>query len=208
MTPPHPDRPARETSASGIPTFRRGDDDGGRRNGFDLAGLGRIVEGVQSDPAMAELRFRVATRWTGQTRSESMVESCELGGQRISRRFKIASDEPTDLLGGDSAPNPQELLISALNACMAVSYVALASRQGIALSLLEIDTSGSLDLRGYLRLDRAIPPGYRQLDFTVRIGGDGTPDQFRAIHEDVMRSSPNFSILSQPICMNGRLEIV
>ena len=65
-----------------------------------------------------------------------------------------------------------------------------------------------IELRGFLGLDESIPPGYRQLDYTVRIGGGGTAEQFREIHQAVMKTSPNFFNLNQPICMNGRLEVV
>lgn len=85
-------------------------------NGFDTNMLEKIVAQVDADPRQAEVGFRVQTRWTGQTRSESIVKGYELSGAHIPRRFKIAADEPVGLLGGDSAPNPQELLMSALNA--------------------------------------------------------------------------------------------
>jgi len=179
-----------------------------RVNGLDLDLLDDLVGEIKADAANAEVRFRVKTRWTGQTRSESVVDGYELSGRPIERRFKIAVDEPHELLGQNSAPNPQELLMTALNACMTVGYVANAALHGIALTALEIETSGQLDLRGFLGLDENVPPGYRQLDYTVRIAGPGTPEQFDAIHQAVMKTSPNFFNLAQPIRMNGRLEIL
>jgi uncharacterized OsmC-like protein len=177
-------------------------------NGIDLAALGEFVDEVNADPGKANVRFRVTTRWSGQTRSETTVDGYDIGGQQIERRFKVIADEPIELLGTDTAPNPQELLMTALNACMAVGYVAQASIHGITLDSLEIETAGQLDLRGFLGVDDSIPPGYRQLDYTVRIGGNGSPEQFREIHQAVMKTSPNFFNLNQPICMNGRLELV
>jgi uncharacterized OsmC-like protein len=177
-------------------------------NGIDLAALGEFVEQVKADPAKADVRFSVTTRWSGQTRTETTVSGYELAGEPIERRFKVIADEPLELLGSNTAPNPQELLMTALNACMAVGYVAQAAGHGIELNTLEIETSGRLDLRGFLALDDVTPPGYRQLDYTVRIGGDGTAEQFREIHQAVMKTSPNFFNLAQPICLNGRLEVV
>ncbi|WP_238475462.1 OsmC family protein [Sphingomonas cavernae] len=176
-------------------------------NGLDLDALEAMVEEIRADSANATVSFRVTTRWTGQTRSESVIEGYEIAGQKVERRFKIVADEPTELLGGNSAPNPQELLMTALNACMMVGYVANAALHGIELTSVEIDTHGSLDLRGFLGLDDDVPPGYRQIDYTVRIAGPGTPEQFEAIHQAVMKTSPNFFNLNQPIRMNGRLEI-
>ncbi|WP_380872751.1 osmotically inducible protein C [Sphingomonas sp. DBB INV C78] len=177
-------------------------------NGLDLSALGKVVDDVRADAARGIVGFRVKTRWTGQTRSETLIESYEFGGEQIDRRFKIVADEPVELMGQNSAPNPQELLMTALNACMMVGYVANAALHGIELTSVEIDTHGQLDLRGFLGLDDAVAPGYRQLDYTVRIAGPGTAEQFQAIHQAVMKTSPNFFNLNQPIRMNGRLEII
>lgn len=177
-------------------------------NGIDLTALSEVAAAIQADPDQGCVGFCVKTRWTGRTRSESLIESYEMAGKRIDRRFKIVADEPEELLGTNSAPNPKELLMSALNACMTVGYVAQAAVRGIELDMLEIETSGQLDLRGFLGLDDAVPPGYRQLDYTVRLAGNGSTEQFRDIHEAVMKTSPNFFNLAQPICMNGRIEVI
>ena len=105
--------------------------------------------------------FDVTTRWTGQTRSETTVDGFTLGGERIARSHKIVADEPCELLGADSAPNPQELLMAAFNACIMVGYVAGASLKGINLESVEIRTKGELDLRGFLGLERRRPAGLR-----------------------------------------------
>ena len=39
-----------------------------------------------------------------------------------------------ELLGQNSAPNPQELLMTALNACITVGYVAGAAVKGVTLA--------------------------------------------------------------------------
>ncbi len=141
----------------------------------------------------------------GQTRSESFVDGYVLGGEKIARSFKIIADEPTELLGTNRAPNPQELLMAAVNACMMVGYVAGAALKGIELESVEIVTKGELDLRGFLGLSDTVPAGYRNLDYDVRIKGNGTPMQFEEIHQSVMATSPNYFNLSRPVKMNGNL---
>lgn len=153
------------------------------------------------------MRFAVSTRWNGQTRSSTTVEGYEIAGQRIARDFEITADEPLELLGTNSAPNPQELLMAAVNACMTVGYVAGAALQGIVLERLEIETTGQLDLRGFLGLSDLVPPGYEQIDYTVRIAGSGTPEQFEVIHRTVMQTSPNYFNMARPINMKGGLEL-
>jgi len=176
-------------------------------NGLDLGALGEMVEAIEQDASLAKAGFEVTTRWAGQTRSESVVEGFTLGGQRIERQHRIVADEPCELLGTDSAPNPQELLMAAFNACITVGYVAGASLKGITLESLEIKTRGELDLRGFLGLSDAVAPGYENVDYVVTMKGDGSPEDFEEIHQTVMKTSPNYFNMSRPIKMNGSLRV-
>jgi len=178
-----------------------------RVNGLDLEALGEVVEAIGNDPGQAKVSCDVTTRWTGQTRSETIVDGFTIAGNRVARSHKIVADEPNELLGADSAPNPQELLMAAANACMTVGYVAGAAVNGITLTRLEIRTKGTLDLRGFLGLSDKVPAGYEAIDYEVTIAGNGTPEQFEAIHQNVMKTSPNYFNLNRPIRMNGVLAV-
>ena len=178
-----------------------------RVNGLDLAALGETVEAIEQDATKAIVGFDVTTRWAGQTRSETTVEGFTLAGERIARSHTIVADEPCELLGSDGAPNPQELLMAAVNACMMVGYVAGASVNGIKLDSVEIKTRGQLDLRGFLGLSDDVAPGYEAIDYDVRIKGDGSREQFEEIHQTVMKTSPNYFNLNRPIRMNGHLTV-
>lgn len=174
-------------------------------NGIDLTALDDTVAAIEADADVGVVEFRVRTDWAGQTRSTSTVESLTLGGQEIPRSFTIAADEPLELLGSNQAPNPQELLMSAVNACMMVGYVAQAALRGITLTACRIETKGELDLRGFLGLDNAVPPGYRRIEYVVTLDGDGDRQQFEEIHRAVMATSPNYFNMARPIEMAGRL---
>jgi uncharacterized OsmC-like protein len=97
--------------------------------------------------------------------------------------------------------------MAALNACITVGYVAGASLQGITLERIEIRTRGELDLRGFLGLSDTVPAGYEQIEYEVRIKGDGTPEQFEAIHQTVLRTSPNYFNVSKPISVKATLSV-
>ena len=176
-------------------------------NGLDLAALGEMVEAIDKDASLARAGFEVTTRWAGQTRSESVIEGFTLGGERYQRQHRIVADEPCELLGTDSAPNPQELLMAAFNACIMVGYVAGAALRNIRLDSIEIRTRGTLDLRGFLGLSEEVPPGYEAVDYDVRIKGDGSQADFEEIHQTVMKTSPNYFNLSRPIRLNGALHV-
>jgi uncharacterized OsmC-like protein len=176
-------------------------------NGIDVDALKDIVEQVKDEPAKGLVEFRVKSQWKGQTCSETTIDAYKIGGKEIQRRFKVTVDEPLELLGENTAPNPQEYLMTALNACIMVGYVAGAAVNGIALSKVEIETSGFLDLRGFLGLDLNVKPGYDSIQYVVRIKGNGTTDQFRQIHENVMKTSPNYFNVSQPVRLDGQLVV-
>src|SRR5262245_20867737 len=92
--------------------------------GLDIESLGRLVDEIKNEKTKRFVRFKIVTTWKGQTRSETRVKSYFMDGVEIPREFSIAADEPPELLGQNSAPNPQELLMSAFNACIMVGYVA------------------------------------------------------------------------------------
>lgn len=85
----------------------------------------------------------------GGTRARAHVERLALGSATYPRDFTVESDEPPELLGGDAAPNPQELLLAALNACLTVGIVATAAAEGVRIEHLQLRPSGTLDLRGF-----------------------------------------------------------
>ena len=176
-------------------------------NGIDVDDLRALIDGVKRDPAKGKTKWRVTTTWQGQARSRAQIDAFEIGGERVPRRFSIDIDEPCELGGTNRFANPQEHLMAALNACITVGYVAQCAVRGIVLERLEIETHGEIDLRGFLGIDPAMPPGYETLCYTVRIKGSGTPDEFTQVHQAVMATSPNFYNLSRPIALKPTLVI-
>jgi hypothetical protein len=90
---------------------------------------------------------------------------------------------------------------------MTVGYVAQCALRGIALTQLKIETAGEIDLRGFLGIDPTVPPGYKSLSYTVRLSGDGTPEQFAEIHEAVMATSPNVYNVAHAVVLKPTLVV-
>jgi uncharacterized OsmC-like protein len=176
-------------------------------NGLNVDDLFALIQGVKQDAAAGTTNWRVTTTWQGQTHSRSQVEAFVLGGQKVPRRFSIDIDEPAELGGSNRYANPQEHLLAALNACMTVGYVAQCAVRGITIDKLEIETAGDIDLRGFLGIDPAIPPGYENLRYVVRIKGSGSKEQFAEVHQAVMATSPNFYNVSQRIALQPTLVV-
>ena len=176
-----------------------------RVNGIDVDALKSTAAAIQADPKKGLTRWGVRTRWTGGTRSETRVTSAEIGGQRIDRNFTIGVDEPLQLLGTDEFANSHEYLMAALNGCLTVGYVAACALEGIVLHELSIETSGKIDLRGFLGLDDSVQPGHDEIEYTVHVKADATPAQIERVHDIVCRTSPDRFNLAQPVRLRSRL---
>ncbi|HYW80826.1 MAG TPA: OsmC family protein [Thermoguttaceae bacterium] len=176
-------------------------------NGIDTDALRHTMHDVSRDPSKGLMKLDVATSWTNGPRCETSVTAFEIGGQTLDRNFTIPIDEPRELLGTDTAPNAQEVLMAAVNACMVAGYVAGCSLKGIELESLHIETHGELDLRGFLGIEKDVAPGYEEIHQTVRIKGNGTAEQFREVHETVKASSPNYFNMTHPVTMHSELIV-
>jgi uncharacterized OsmC-like protein len=176
-------------------------------NGINLDDLMALRAGVEQDATKRKTNWRVTTTWLGQAHSRAEVSGFKIGGEEVPRRFSFDIDEPYELGGSNTSPNPQEYLLAALTACLTVGYAAQSAIRGITLSHLEIEAEGEIDLRGFLGIDPTVPPGYESLSYTVRIHGDATEEQFAEIHQAVMATSPNFFSLANAVVLKPTLVV-
>jgi uncharacterized OsmC-like protein len=176
-------------------------------NGINVDDVEALIETVAGAPEEGQTRWKVTSRWQGGTRVRAEVESFHMAGAEVKRPFAIDIDEPAELGGTNTNPNPQEYLLAALNACMTVGYTVLCSVRGITLEKLEIETEGDIDLRGFLGLDPAVSPGYDSLTYKVTIKGDASAEEFAKIHEIVQATSPNFHNISRPVALKPALVV-
>jgi uncharacterized OsmC-like protein len=176
-------------------------------NGVDTAAIKQLARQASAGGNAAQVGFAVATQWRGGVASESRVDGFQFNGRKVAKEFTFNIDEPCELGGGNAGPNPQEVLMAAFNSCMLVGYVAGAAMRGVRLESLTIESSGQLDLRGFLGLDPEVKPGYEKIHYVVRIKGDGTPQQFREIHENVIATSPNRWTIANPVKLSSDLIV-
>jgi uncharacterized OsmC-like protein len=176
-------------------------------NGIRVDDLKALIHNVKQDARSGLTQWKVTSAWLGRTHIHAEIGPLHIGAKEVERPFVIDIDEPAELGGGNACPNPQEHLIAALNACMVVGYVAVCSLEGIALEKLEIQTEGEIDLRGFLGVDDTVPAGYKSLNYTVRIKGDASAEQFTKIHERVMATSPNYYNITRSVALKPTLVV-
>lgn len=77
--------------------------------------------------------------------------------------------------GLHDAPNPGDLLCAALAACQDGAVRMIANLLGVALTHLEVEVRGALDVRGCLGADPGVRVGFEALESEVRLRAtDGT----------------------------------
>lgn len=177
-----------------------------RIDGIDTGKLKETVEALRADPAKAISRWSATTRWRHGTVSDCHVSRFHLGGEDVPQDYTITIDEPSALLGTDTAPNPQMVLLAAINACVLNTFVVNAAARGIHLESVEMEIEGELDLRGFLGIDPNVNPGYDELSVVCRVKADGTREQLERCLEAGTRYSPNFQSISRPVSVRYRLE--
>lgn len=174
-------------------------------NGLPLDDLLAVPASLREAPETGLLTFETSTTWLGGFRSRTLVEGYEAGGQRIERRHQIDADEPLEVLGSDTAPNPQELLFSAIGSCLTAVYAGQASLLGITLRSMRVSLRGTLDMRGVLLLAE-VPPGYPEVQCRVFVDADATPEQIQELHTRALAASPNLYHLT--VAIPARTQLV
>ncbi len=133
-------------------------------NGFDPNELNEVVSAIAADANQGQISFHVSTAWVDGPRSISRVKELNWAGETYERDFTLVIDEPNEAGGTNLGPNPQEVLLAALNSCILATFTEFCTVQGIRLEKVEVNSNGHLDLRGFFGLDETIAPGYQALD--------------------------------------------
>ncbi|MBD2232426.1 OsmC family protein [Phormidium tenue] len=176
-------------------------------NGFAPSGVTELVAAIQQDAAQAQMAFHAATTWVDGTRSLTRMTSFDWAGQPYARNFSLTIDEPEELGGTNMGPNPQEVLLAGVNSCIMATFVEFCSVEGIRLEKVEIHSTGTLDVRGMLKLDESIQAGYQDMRWTLTVKGDATPEKFQQMYEATIASSPNFWNLANPVKIVPSLQV-
>jgi uncharacterized OsmC-like protein len=176
-------------------------------NGVAPSELQELIKAVSQDADQGQLTFHASTFWVDGVRSVTHMKSFEWAGQSYARNFTLTIDEPEEIGGTNTGPNPQEVLLSAVNACILATFVSLCSIQEIKLEKLEITSTGKLDLRGFFKLDETVPAGYHDLHWTLTVKGNATPEQFQQVYEATLTASPNAWNLMHPVTIRPELQV-
>ncbi len=116
-------------------------------------------------------------------------------------------DEPPQLLGDDTAPNPSEALLAALGSCIAVGIHANAVAQGIAISSLELELEGDLNITSVWGTGHIGPKpvGFTAVRVRAKLDADAARETLARLVAHAVEWSPVTGTVRNPVPVDVRL---
>jgi uncharacterized OsmC-like protein len=179
-----------------------------RLNDVNLEGIMAVDKLVREQPAMGKCQFKAKSSWQRGTKSQVSVSAWTAGGQNMAaapRRFSVTVDEPPELGGADGAPNPVEVLLSALAGCVTAGIATNAQMFGVPIDGIDIDLEADVDARGMLGHDKSVRNGVTDIRYTVTIQSPASEEQVRKCKETIDRKSPVRDTLANPVNITSKL---
>ena len=113
-------------------------------------------------------------------------------------------DEPPQLLGEDTAPNPTEALLAALGTCISVGVHANATARDIALTRLEVELEGDINITAVWGIgdlgDKRL--GVSDIRAKVTVEGDASADELDDIVAHATHWSPLANTMINPVALS------
>ncbi len=154
------------------------------------------VDAIQSNPAMAKVKYSAETQWEEDMRCSGKVREFET----------MTIDEPAAFGGGDSAVSPADVLLVALGTCQEIMYVALASTMDIPLDEVKVEVKGDLDLRGLAGMDPEIPPGLLEMSYAVKIKSPAAVEDLKRLADVVENQCPLLDTITRSVKVTGKVN--
>ncbi|MBZ0155222.1 MAG: OsmC family protein [Alphaproteobacteria bacterium] len=123
------------------------------------------------------------------------------------REHVVKSDYGEAAGGTNLAPNPIELLLSALAACIEAAFYEFAEHEGVPVQSLSVEVEGTLDLRGLFMVDESVAPGFQDLKYTFTIESAEDEAKVMDLARRVVDHCPVFDSLKRPLNISGDIQV-
>lgn len=175
-------------------------------NGIDIDLFQGWTGHLREQPEAAGITVTVRHSWDDGFAVAGWCETFQdAGGPGTRGRHTFRTDWP-EPFGTDSGPTPgAELLLAAVGACAATTYVVKAASRGVAIDELEVTTEGHADLQGLLELND-VQAAFGGITVTLRVHSAAADAVLKELGETVTRTSPVYTSLVQPVPMQLSVE--
>ena len=172
------------------------------RNGVDTKQLFDTLDAIVAQPDLGRFQFRVRNEWIGGAHNQGTIRGFYGAGQEDTSRaaeFVVDAGEPAVLCGTDTGPNPAELLLSALAACLTTSLVYVAAARKVQLTSVSSTVEGDMDVRGALGLSDEVRNGFERIRVHFRVEGDASEEKLQELVQRAQRRSAVFDMVTNGV---------
>jgi uncharacterized OsmC-like protein len=171
------------------------------RNGVDTSVMYATLDAITADPGLAAFQFRATNRWIHGAHNRITVKTYRGAGgeQDRAQAFTVDAGEPEVLLGTDTGPNPAELLLAALSACLTTSLVYVAAARKVELTEVSSTLEGDMDVRGALGLDDSYRNGFTNIRVHFRVKGNAPDEKLRELVARAKQRSAVFDMVTNGV---------
>jgi len=157
--------------------------------------VARRIEFFRKKPEAAIYKPKVTSRHIKNLYTES-----------VAREHLVKSDYGEAAGGDNQAPNPIEILLAAVAACIEAAFYEFAMHEGFTINALAVDVQGTLDLRGFFMLDD-VSAGFKDLQYTFSIESPDDETKIRELAEKVIAHCPVVESLIKPTQVSGQIKV-
>jgi len=140
--------------------------------------------------------YKAQTKWLEGTKAETKI-----------REFKVIVDEPLELKGTNTAPNPVELLLTALGGCVALTYHGYAKRFEVDIEDLIVNLEGDIIPGGWVDKAGRERRSFKQIRYEVQIKTKATEEKVLQLQKLVEEKCPVSDMLINPTKVKGIVSI-
>jgi uncharacterized OsmC-like protein len=157
--------------------------------------ISRRIEFFKKKPEAAIYKPKVSSKHVKGLYTETKV-----------REHLVQSDYGEAAGGTNLAPNPIELLLSAIGSCIEAAFYEFAVHEGFTIHSLSVDVEGTLDLRGFFMIDD-VSAGFKDVKYIFSIETPDDEGKVRELAERVVAHCPVVDSLAKPTYLSGEIRI-
>ena len=136
--------------------------------------------------------YNAQTKWIEGTKVETKI-----------RKFKVSIDEPLELRGTNTAPNPVEMFLASLGGCVILTYRGYAKKFEVNIEDLVVNLEGDMIPGGWVDEQGRERRGFKQIRYEVQIKTGAPEEKVRKLHKLVEEKCPVSDMLINPTKVKG-----
>lgn len=142
--------------------------------------------------------------------ANAVVKGLDEGLQAESsvRNFKVLMDEPTALGGTDKAPNPVELVLTALGGCQVIVAKCFAKAHDFKFEEVYVELEGDFDPDGFMGKNPEVRNGFQEIRSNICFKTEESQEKVDAFVEFIENTCPVGDNLMNGVPVNTQGKII